>query len=91
MAQRTKVNFKATKNADFADNITGDITALKIRNILEDIADSFLGIADVIIQLKAPTANQTITTGYAGYIYGEYEIANGISLEIENNADFEIG
>lgn len=48
MAQRTKENFKSTKNSRYADNATGLITAANSRDMFEDAADSFAFAADAV-------------------------------------------
>lgn len=49
MAQRTKADFKATKDSRFADNTTGQITEGDSRDMYEDVADSSMFIEDNFI------------------------------------------
>lgn len=46
--------------------------------------------SDITQTRNTPTSNQTILTGYSAIICDEYEIANTLSLEIQNNAKIEI-
>jgi hypothetical protein len=68
MAQRTKANFKATKNSRFANNSTGQIGADDSQDMYEDVADSAMFLEDNFIDedsfatdsaTKAPSQQST--------------------------------
>lgn len=46
MAQRSRAQYKTTKNARYADNTSGDVSAGDSRDMFEDTADSFINITD---------------------------------------------
>lgn len=75
-------------------------TLVSATNIKTINGSSVLGSGDLVvsgalpdlIQAKiSPTTNQTVTAGYSAFISGQYEVGNGLTLEIENTAIFEIG
>ena len=49
MTQRSKAGYKTFKNSEFATNGTGAITATKVRDVHEDMADSTLFIIDHLL------------------------------------------
>lgn len=57
MAQRSKANFKSTKNTRFADNSTGDISAQDSRDMFEDVADSAMFLNDNFIDEDSFASN----------------------------------
>lgn len=61
MAQRSKVNYKSTKNSRFPDNTTGLITAGHSRDMHEDTADSAMFIEDNAYSSFIATASGTDT------------------------------
>lgn len=54
-------------------------------------ATPIAALPDMVVTKLSATSNTTIAAGYGAYVPGQYEIANGIYLEISNGSIFEIG
>lgn len=75
MAQRTRANFKSTKNSRFTTNGTGAITGAITNDMFEDIADSFLmpedgaGTPDIDLYYAEQTDFIAVILGADGFSY----------------------
>lgn len=49
------------------------------------------GAVDIPLTWRVPITDQTITANYSAYVSSDYEIGDGLVLDILNNAIFEIG
>lgn len=75
MAQRTRANFKSTKNSRFTTNGTGAITGAITNDMFEDVADSFVmpedgaGTTDIDLYYAEQTDFTAVVVGSDGFQY----------------------
>lgn len=86
MAQRDVAGFKATKNARYAANTSGDISSGDGADTHEDVADSFLNLTDGgtvtnIVTIQKPAQSLVVKSATTGY--SELSVRSGVSDEVQ--------